>query len=466
MRRLDRLQLLEQRVVVGVGDLGRVEHVVGVGVVRELRAQRRGARGRIGAALRRAQAPASARVTSPAGRSLQPLAFWPRPERREIAAAARLGGGAQRPDRRRGERKRRRRRVVDLADQSIDDAARRPAGDEPRQRGVARRLAHQRLAMDAAGRRFGAAEIGGADLDHRRAERERGRRRRRDRRCRRRRSPARAPRRRSAAGARRCRSAGSGRRPGNGRDGRRPRAPARSPRRRRAPRASAPRRPSSRSRGCARRWRERASSSSALGQAEVEADDRRPELLDHRGARGVERDAAGAGRNGARCRGRVRGSTARARCARPPRAQGRASGGRWQKKLRLNGALVAARIAAISRRIAAASSIAQGSEPRPPAAADRDRQRAALHAGHRRLDHRQLDDRGRDAAPSGPRSAEQAARRRRAGGEVARLERRVELAELGADRREAGRRSAAGRRRRRSRRPCRRRAPAPPPARP
>ena len=41
MRRLDRLQLLEQRVVVGVGDRRRVEHVVGVRVTLELLAQLR-----------------------------------------------------------------------------------------------------------------------------------------------------------------------------------------------------------------------------------------------------------------------------------------------------------------------------------------------------------------------------------------------------------------------------------------
>ena len=45
MRRLDRLQLLEQRVVLGVGNLRRIAHVVGARVVLELLAQRRRARG-------------------------------------------------------------------------------------------------------------------------------------------------------------------------------------------------------------------------------------------------------------------------------------------------------------------------------------------------------------------------------------------------------------------------------------
>ena len=56
MRGLEGLQLLEQRVVVGVGDLGRVEYVVGACVMLERRAQRRA---RVRIRLRRGHASAA-----------------------------------------------------------------------------------------------------------------------------------------------------------------------------------------------------------------------------------------------------------------------------------------------------------------------------------------------------------------------------------------------------------------------
>ncbi len=67
VRRLDRLQLLEQRVVVGVGDLGLIEHVVRVRVMREQVAQLGRARGGIacGLAFRRRRGHASPRPRGP-----------------------------------------------------------------------------------------------------------------------------------------------------------------------------------------------------------------------------------------------------------------------------------------------------------------------------------------------------------------------------------------------------------------
>src|SRR6478735_2931535 len=65
------------------------------------------------------------------------------PDRREIEAAARFGGGAKRSDRCGGEREFGCARIVDLAHETVDDSACWPAGDQARQRCVARRIAHQ-----------------------------------------------------------------------------------------------------------------------------------------------------------------------------------------------------------------------------------------------------------------------------------------------------------------------------------
>ncbi len=139
---LDRLQLLEQRVVVGVGDRRRVAHVVVV--ARGARAARAAPRRVVpGRAPCRAQMPARARVISAAGTARQPLAFWPdqRGEKSPLpraSAAARSGAIAAVASGNSGALG-----VVDLAHQPVDDAARRPPGDEPRQRGVARCSAHR-----------------------------------------------------------------------------------------------------------------------------------------------------------------------------------------------------------------------------------------------------------------------------------------------------------------------------------
>ena len=233
---------------------------------------------------------------------------------------------------------------------------------------VWRAAAHQGAARwIAARRRFRAAQVRRADLDHRRAEPSAAS------------TPARSAmppaaitgRRRRATicgTARTCRCAGSGRRRGSGRDGRPPRAPARSPRRRRAARARAPRRRSSRWRGCARRWHERDRAAARRAGRKWKLTTCGRSSSTSSSARRIEREARRAPAERPRCRGRTRGSTARGRSATPPRAPGRATGGRWQKKLRLKRRDGRGRAdGGDSRRIAAASSIAHGSEPRPPA---------------------------------------------------------------------------------------------------
>ena len=149
VRGLERLQLLEQRVVLGVGNLGRVEHVVGTGMTEQDFAQLGGAG--LGAAaggprlvVRRRRGHAS--TPQPARPGSRSRCVLPAPERREVAAAARLRPPCARArSREGGKRKGRcRGRAVHLADQTIDDAARRPAGEEPRQRSMARCFAGQR----------------------------------------------------------------------------------------------------------------------------------------------------------------------------------------------------------------------------------------------------------------------------------------------------------------------------------
>ena len=52
----------------------------------------------------------------------------------------------------------------ELAHEAIDDAARRPAGEQVGERGVPRGVARERGAMHRAGRRFRAQQVAGADL--------------------------------------------------------------------------------------------------------------------------------------------------------------------------------------------------------------------------------------------------------------------------------------------------------------
>jgi hypothetical protein len=107
---------------------------------------------------------------------LHPLGFWPdhsgeKSPRPRASAFARSGGDG------RGRERKRRRRVAhrpELAHHAVDDAARRSSGEEVGERGVARRIARQRGAMDRARRRLGAQQVRGADLGAGGAERHRG----------------------------------------------------------------------------------------------------------------------------------------------------------------------------------------------------------------------------------------------------------------------------------------------------
>src|SRR3990167_102042 len=89
-----------------------------------------------------------------------------RPQRRKIPRALRFGLGAQRRDRRGGERKGGDAGAhrPELAHQAVHDAARRAAGDEVGERGVARGVALQRGAVRGTCQRLGAEEIRRADL--------------------------------------------------------------------------------------------------------------------------------------------------------------------------------------------------------------------------------------------------------------------------------------------------------------
>ena len=82
---------------------------------------------------------------------------------------------AQRRQRRGGQRKGGQRVAhrAQLAHQPVDDAARRPAGEQVGQRGVARALALQRGAVQGARGRFRAQQVGRADLHAGRAQRQR-----------------------------------------------------------------------------------------------------------------------------------------------------------------------------------------------------------------------------------------------------------------------------------------------------
>jgi hypothetical protein len=109
MRGLDRLELLEEEVVVGVGQRRRVQHVVGVRVTAQHLAQLHGPgrrlAGRQGLSRRRVHA-APRRPVARCTRSRSGRTRAARNRR-----SPRFGGSAQRRDRRRGERKRRGRTV-------------------------------------------------------------------------------------------------------------------------------------------------------------------------------------------------------------------------------------------------------------------------------------------------------------------------------------------------------------------